>query len=641
MTYRFNFKDLDSLRVMNQETVKQFVYPSPSKYNAIWDSILHPNGNVYFALCTELTTSAYTKLVEYNVESNCVRDIFDAESMILPNERFIRDSKLHTSLSLMEDGRLIMATHTTDKSPEHPAWMPFSNYANPWEGFAGSSVLTYDPKTDHVENHGILVPRETLYGALYDQKNRIYYALGFMKGHLYAYHLDNRKVYDLGKQVEKASYRLVMGPDENIYFSTRNGHLKRINTTTQSVEVLPHILPNASHLGYNHAYLTTGATWNDHLYLAGMHHDEISVYTPTKNTFEIVGPYVKYDALIQEYKTTKYIGSMVFDKHGVLWYVVCGARLDNNEDFITASTLMKWDLVHDPVDMGIVGTPRRASVRTCGIHYLEKSDTLVIVGTNHANDGVEITSVNLADLSEAKGAVCTDPLIYPENGKYDSYGYSIVEHWDIVDANPFHYKKIVAPLALWKQMKVNETIQDVAYQNQLLIETNFNTYVLKDNQLILTHDRITKEHSTLPPVSNLPFYNGRQYQAQLDKYVTFDDGSSLVSTLDGMFALVDKDKVFSLGALGVFARVRQMIKIDDQNVLGIIGDRDDISQIFQFNRESGLKVLGMAAYEDSQYGSNHTTSLGCLTYDMDKQQIILASDDAMPTLYFINKGDLE
>lgn len=125
MTYRFNFKDLDSLRVMNQETVKQFVYPSPSKYNAIWDSILHPNGNVYFALCTELTTSAYTKLVEYNVESHCVRDIFDAESMILPNERFIRDSKLHTSLSLMEDGRLIMATHTTDKSPEHPAWMTF------------------------------------------------------------------------------------------------------------------------------------------------------------------------------------------------------------------------------------------------------------------------------------------------------------------------------------------------------------------------------------------------------------------------------------------------------------------------------------------------------------------------------------
>ena len=327
MKYRFDFDNLDTLRVINQKNVTQFVYPSPNKYNAIWDSILHPNGKVYFALCTELTTSAYTKLVEYDIETNSVRDIFDAENMILPNERFIRDSKLHTSLSLMEDGTLIMATHTTDKSPEHPAWMPFSNYSNPWEGFAGSSILTYDPKTDKTENHGILVPRETLYGGIYDPKNRVYYALGFMEGHLYRYSLDKRTVEDLGKQVEKASYRLLMGPDHNIYFSTRNGQLKCINTTTQQVEILPHVLPNASHKGYNHAYLTTGAILNDTLYLAGMHHDEISSYHTLDHTFTTAVQYVDFDLLIKEYDTTKYIGGMTFDKDGTLWYVVCGGWL--------------------------------------------------------------------------------------------------------------------------------------------------------------------------------------------------------------------------------------------------------------------------------------------------------------------------
>lgn len=92
MKNRFIYDDLDTMRVINQSNVTQLVYPSPNKYNAIWDSILHPNGKIYFALCTELTTSAYTKLVEYDVKNNTVRDIFDAENMILPNERFIRES---------------------------------------------------------------------------------------------------------------------------------------------------------------------------------------------------------------------------------------------------------------------------------------------------------------------------------------------------------------------------------------------------------------------------------------------------------------------------------------------------------------------------------------------------------------------
>lgn len=641
MKYRFNFNATDTLRTTNQNGVKQFVYPSPSKYNACWDSILHPNGKVYFALCTELTTSAYTKLVEYDFNTNTVKDIFDAEEMILSNERFIRDSKLHTSLSVMEDGKLIMASHTTDKSPDHPAWMPFSNYANPWEGFAGSSILTYDPVTNHTENHGILVARETLYGGIYDPKNRMYYALGYMKGHLYRYHLDTRKVEDLGKQVERASYRMLMGPDDNIYFSTRNGHLKRINTDTLEVEALNHILPNASAKGFNHAYLTTGSTYNGEIYMSGMHHDEISIYNPKKDTLSSLGVYTDFDTLIEEYDTTKYIGSMLFDKDGTLWYVVCGARLDNNEDFITASTLMKWDLKGKPVNMGIVGTEDRASVRTCGMHYHEDSNTLIIVGTNHANDGVEITTINLSQLEDSPGPVCKDPLIYPNNGHYDVYGYSIVEHWDIVDENNYKNDYLFNPIPLWKQLEPNEVIVDINNQPDLIIETSLRTYKLLDGKLLKVDTTISKQEKNDTIASDdLPYYNGRQYQARVDKSVVFEDSTYLISTFDGMFALVDNDSVFSLGALGVYAPVRQMVKIDDNTVVGIIGDRDDISQIFRFNRSTGLKVLGMAAYEDSQLGCHHTTSLGSLSYDSDSEIITFASDDHMPTLYFMNKGDI-
>ena len=83
-----------------------------------------------------------------------------------------------------------------------------------------------------------------------------------------------------------------------------------------------------------------------------------------------------------------------------------------------------------------------------------------------------------------------------------------------------------------------------------------------------------------------------------------------------------------------------MIKIDDQTVIGILGDRDDINQLFRFNREQGLKVLGMAAYEDSKLGAHHSASLGSLAYDKENETIAIASDDEMATIYFIRKGDI-
>ncbi len=101
-----------------------------------------------------------------------MEELFRVEDVILPQDRAIRASKFHTSISFMTDGRIIMTTHTTDKSPRHPTWMPLAYYHHLWEGFAGGNIIIYDPKTKKAENLGIPVPHESIYGATYDPRQQ-------------------------------------------------------------------------------------------------------------------------------------------------------------------------------------------------------------------------------------------------------------------------------------------------------------------------------------------------------------------------------------------------------------------------------------------------------------------------------------
>ena len=86
-------------------------------------------------------------MCEYDYEKNDIHVLFAVEDVILPSDRTIRASKFHTSISFMKDGKMIMTTHTTDKSPAHPTWMPEAYYHHLWEGFPGSNIIIYDPST--------------------------------------------------------------------------------------------------------------------------------------------------------------------------------------------------------------------------------------------------------------------------------------------------------------------------------------------------------------------------------------------------------------------------------------------------------------------------------------------------------------
>ena len=237
---------LKDYRVMSQKGVKQYCYPLESTHNAIWDSNVSPDGELYFALASEICTSGYVRLCKYDYKRNIPEVCFAAEDVILPSGRTIRASKFHSSICFMPDGKLVMTTHTTDKSPAHPTWMPEAYYHHLWEGFPGSHIIVYDPKTGEAKNLGCPVPRESIYGAIYEPAHNRLYFLGFFRGHLYCYSFDSKRVEDLGQVSEHFSFRLSLGADGNIYGASKSGYVYKVDTDTKKITDMNYRFPHHS-----------------------------------------------------------------------------------------------------------------------------------------------------------------------------------------------------------------------------------------------------------------------------------------------------------------------------------------------------------------------------------------------------------
>lgn len=651
--YLLHMNDLESYRVMNQTGVRQCVLPSPSAHNASWDAFLTSEGELYLSLCSELTTSEYAKLAKYDYDNNKIEELFYTKELIFSHDRFIRDSKIHTSLAQLEDGRLIMLTHTTDKSPNHPAWLPNAYYNHPWEGFPGSSLIVYDPKTNQAENYGIPVHRETLYGGTYDAVKNAYYTLGFMKGHLYRIDLDNRQVTDYGQVVEKASYRLVVGSDKNIYFTSRNGVLMRINVETQKVENLRHTLPNSSDkYGRIRSYMTYGVNGPDgRLYMSGMFHDEISAYDPKTNRFEIIGRYKQPEFYFEGTENIDYIGAMDFDANGVLYYIICGSKQDHGEDFKLGNAFMRWDFQNgkEPEFLGLAGTESRVTTSSCSLFIDKGKQILYIISTNHGNDAPDVIAVDLPVYKEKAhelGPVTKDPFVYPENKLYQKHSESIRNTRELWESNPYTFSaKSVIPVALWDDFSDEEIfdsgVKKLVWNNGNLEvftgDKSFYQYILDESGEIVQKEKIDSVQVESPSTNldlELPYYPGRQYQAVVDKMIPITGDRHLIATKDGMLAIWNGKNVFSLGPACSNGPVHDLtVTKDGKKVYGVAGDMDDFSIVFEYSDETGLRWLGSVATDGYQYGCFNSPYLTSIALNESDTILAIGSGGRMGSVY--------
>ncbi len=618
--FYIDYEDLNTLRVMNPTGVQQNYVPRPSIFNASWDALLSKEGKVYVSLCSELTTNEYTKLAEYDPIANTLKELHYTKELIFSDERFIRDSKFHTAMAWMNDGRMVVLTHTTDKSPEHPAWLPQSYFNHPFEGYPGSSLLTFDPKTGKMENWGIPVHRETIYGAAYDKINNIYYGIGYFKGHLYGIDLNDRSVRDYGEVTERASYRLVVGPDDNIYFTTRNGLLQRINVRTREVENTRINLPFEKVPGRFRPYLSAAANGPDgKLYMAGMHDKTLSRYNPETNKLEKLGEFMPAEVFCKQADANIYMGSMGFDKNNMLYYVVSAVKKNGREDWLLPSMLMRWDILKEesePEILGLLGTKDRTTYQCCMMVMDTERDLMICAGTNHCDDGPNFISVDLSQYREHAlelGEPTVDPMVFQGNGVYDEYAEMMHKGATLMRENSaaFHQGKEIA-VQLWPNFRdaeiENSAVADLYWEGDKLIAVCGKEHFTK---FTIAGDKIESISSCKAPVKpakpqvegELPRYPGRKYKALPALEVALSEGRRLIATEDGLLAIEKNGKLFSLGAGWVNGPVRAMTANQEGTlVYGVAGDEDDLGIVFSYDDERGLRWLGTVMTGSCEYG---------------------------------------
>lgn len=615
-------------RLVSQQGLKQYCYPPRFSHNAIWDSNAGPDGKLYYGLATEIATAGYVRLCSYDYATNQVEELFKAEDVVLPLDRAIRASKFHSSICFMPDGRMIMTTHTTDKSPRHPTWMPIAYYHHLWDGFAGGSIIIYDPKTNKAENLGIPVPHESIYGSLYEPAHNALFFLGMLRGHLYRFSLDDHTTIDLGKVSETYSFRLVLGPDGHIYSASRTGHLYRINTQTLELQDLNYQFrhePFEYTTFYNNLSIARIGP-DKRLYLAGMYCKNIIALDTETDTFEDMGPYLTTERYSFDENRNGVFG-MDFDSEGVLWYVV--TSLNNYESYLEhgiPASLYRWDIARGgkPEHLGIIGTPERA----CGWNsevVITKDDILYVTGSNHSLDGPELTGIDLKVFRQhmyEPGPMLEDRYFDPEAPEYIESAEFIHGQEALMGANPTSVALPVSgsPVLLWRALapgnisdsavlslawKDNDTLCGICGKEQKF------AFIISGGKLTeLKPTDAAPEKAACTPVSDLPWYPGRQYQAVACAEAPLPGGRKLVGTPDGMLAIVDGEHVCALGAVTVNGPIHCLSAAPDGTVYGVAGDEMDIGLLFSWDDKRGLRCLGHMA---QGYGKS-IDDVFCCTY---------------------------
>lgn len=649
-------------KLMSQVGVKQYCYPLDCTHNAIWDCNLSPDGRFYFSLASELSTCGYTRLCEYDYEKNDVTMHFAAEDVILPSERTIRASKFHSSINFLPDGRLIMTTHTTDKAPEHPTWMPHAYYNHIWEGYAGSNIIIYDPARNKAENIGIPVQRETIYGAVYEPRHNALFFIGCFRGHLYRYSLDDKRVLDLGKVSECYSFRLVLGPDGHIYGASATGYMYKVDTDTLKIHDLNYKLPH--NIGkFVRAYnnLSTGHIGPDgRLYLSVMYGDEIVALDTESGKFESMGKYIPAKSYVYDENRNVIFGKD-FDSKGILWYAVTGLNDGGPENkYGLPTSLFCWDIANGkrPEWAGILGTKNRVAGCISGL-CISDDDILYAVNTNHSTDGPDITAIDLKlfrpHMHEI-GGTTDDQYFNPEAPYYIQITKKMNELDEISKNNPYNFncKMDFSPIRLWRALAPdnveNSGVIGIAWDDEgnlhgmcgkekkfvfKIVEGKLESIVpvteAETDYVKWVSENMEPKISTFKLEVKLPAYPGRQYKAVSHIDVEFSGNRRIVGTEDGMLAIVSDKGVFSLGPAAPNGPVHAMSTNPQKTILyGVAGDREDLGSVFTYDDANGLLWEGTIYHNSSDHiGVVCCNQLSCCSISKDGRYLAIASNDRL------------
>ncbi|MCL2461439.1 MAG: hypothetical protein FWF44_02135 [Defluviitaleaceae bacterium] len=641
-----------------QEGVQLSLFPPECRHNAIWDYAISPQGRHYFSLCAENTYSAYAQLYEYLPESGRFELCFKVEDSIVTYDRNVRASKIHTSISFMPDGRLIMTTHTTAAAPGHPHWL-FMHYLNhPWEGYSGSNVLIYDPASKKVEDLGIPVQRDSIYGACYDPARNALYFSTYLRGHTFRLDLENRNLTDYGQMTGQGSFFLKMGRDGNIYTTTRNGCLLRINTRSQRIEDVGfQFYPNSMMM----SHAIDGP--DGRLYMFAQ--DCTNVFAYDYETQKVDRHYRIIPEEFDGDGWNYFHGGGGFDERGVLWYALLRRIGDENQYQMTY--LCALDIAQkDPkaVNTGLLGT-RDHSIRACCEAFVQ-NDTFYAVSSNHANEPPGIFRAGLEPVRrglDKPRQICNDPYayvavaggekmyegdLYADGEIYYQFIKEVLEYNRFIEENRPSFatpRREVSPI--WMELgRGSSSVVNVGFDrdgNILAVcgrPGGYTRLTIRGGDIVGREDGFDYAEPDLEQIAQkfahlqLPKQAGRGFKARASAYCSLAGGKYLVGTLDGMLAVVDGDSVFALGAVTAGEPVRSLASNSAGTLAyGVASDPQGFGMVFSYDVNKGVALHGFLLVYDDKKRAGYSYEPRTVAFAPDDRSIAIGAGDNMGTVY--------
>lgn len=661
---------MNVLPYIAQNGVHHKVFGGKGSHNAMWDFAISPQGRIYLSLCSELIESSYARLYEYLPGQDAFDLLFRVEDVILPADRTIRHSKIHTSLSFLPNGHLLMSTHTTDKAPAHPCWLPEGYYAHTWEGFSGSHLIEYDPETRTAHTLGIPVPFESIYGGIYMAETNRFYFLGYFRGHLYSYGLEDKQVKDYGQVTEYGCFRLHRGPDGKLYWSSRSGYLARLNPVTDQVEQLSLRFRHSKNGTYSNMIMRMDYAVNlpdGRMLMAPILTDGMYLLDTKTDTMTELGSYG--EEYLPEDPTRRYSAPfcLALDREGVLWYIL----ESNYENGATSTLLMRWDLQHGgkPEPLGTLGTPDTRMVAGVSEAYIY-DDVLYVADTNHANDMPGVFSIDLRQFRphcQERSVMPTDPYLDSSTEQYREMDRILAAFSAFNEQNPVAVQcKRWNAWDLWRVMKPE---QSAVRQVKLLPDGTvcgrcggegaaYDFTAGPDGVRIKpaaeTEGEVcTSEKWPLGETLQALAVPGRQYKAVVTAAAALSGGRWIVGTGDGVMGIVSGDgAVYRLGRACPNGPIHALSSGADGTVAyGVGGDESDLGMILRYTDGKGLEELGALRFNMDvgytvgadefegaalrQPGIHMSSQPCCLDVSEDGKTVVVGVADRMGTVYLL------
>ena len=662
-------------QLLPQPAVRFSKFPIESKHNAIWDFGWGHHGKMYAALCGELGNAVNVVLYEYDRRSGKLETCFDGGRETMADSRMIPPSKIHTSITPIRDGRVIMTTHTTSRSPVHPYWLFEQHYTHQWEGFPGSHVLIWDPATKQCINLGIPVHRDSIYGAAYDAKNNALWFTTFLRGHLFRLDLESRQVRDFGQITEFGSYAVIKDSLGNLLSASRSGHVFHIDVDTCRITDLgvfasepePNPLWQAHRLFAHHANMPDGR-----LLLSFHFSDRLYAFDPATLKFERLKDY-RPGSFIQSAPWMSQKG-LAFDSRGILWQAT---MCPINVAVGSVAHLHRWDILNGgaPEYVGMLGTPDRVTACISEMH-MDEDDVLHIGDTNHGEDMPGILAVNTRALqrTHANGPFergeqvrdVTAYLLYADGKEaypHDDYENAAAPYAKLLRENDeygvFLEHKACSPvraeknfgIRLWDRFGrgANSLVQNLKWTNSdelvLQLPTGcFRTTVASDFQSLeeICHPLESSEKPSSIPESlkaaRPPARQGRQFKSTISAWARWGESSWIIGTEDGCLALFDEQtrSTFALGAVGVHGPVHE-IAVADGHAYGVSGDPNDLGHIFHYCDETGLREVGRLYFKPKYEPVFSSSQPVRVAVSADARRVAIAVADDLGCIYIYNQ----